>query len=525
MSEFEPGCSISSKAAAGRRLRARREAAGLTLRKFATLNGYSASYLSRVESGRRGATPAVERVYAALPTGGTAPAKTADSGPVVAHRIPRQASGGMTAPGRAESAAPWFGAEVRRLRMEAGKSLRTLGDEVFLSRSQLGKVEQGDARGSFKLALALESALGAQGQLTGLLVQERARIGPAAPDPDILARGGPESPAGRGRDPEEHAASASDSLATLRIFGHQSGPHAIVSGLRDGVVELYNAAGRPGTGPAHQVWPVMLRYAELLGWIAQETGQPGTGLRWTRTFAEWAAALGDADAVAYSLVRQSQWARRRGDAAMAVELARRAGAVPGISVRIAGYAAQREAQASALAGDERAFRLALERYQLQVAEAARNGGPGARSTVVPGGRTLPVWGPAPDPAFESSSLFEATCLIDLAEFRTAMELFDQGMPRLATGRTGYARLAVRHAIAAASVGEPEYACQIAAAALPTLSRQGSGSLRGDLRLMVRVLNRHRHSPSVRALLPDLTAVARGAFPTDRRPASAPTTQR
>lgn len=513
---FELGYSVSATLA-GPRLRTRREGAGVSLRKFAALNGYSPSYLSRVESGQRSATPALERIYAALePAAGEpagisrsvsapsaprpATAETALSSP--ATQASRRDARDTAEPGRHGAALPWFGAEVRRLRLEAGKSLRALGGEVFLSHAQLGKIEQGDARGSLQLALALENALDAPGQLSALFLDECARVGPVAPDTDILSGSGPRPPSGSLLDPAEHAASAAARLAALRVLSHRSGPHTIVPGLRQGVIELYDAAGNPGREAAHPLWPVMLRYAELLGWTAQETGLPHIGLRWTRTVADWAAALGDADALAYALVRQSQWARRRGNAVAAVELARRAAAVPGISARVAGFAAQREAQAGALARDEPAFRRALERYQRLTADAAWDAG--ARE------RPLAAWGPTPDPDFDATGLFEATCLIDLAEFRTAAARFEQGMPRLVAGRTGYARLALRQAIAAAYVGEPEYACEVAAAALPTLTRQGSASLRGDLKLLVRVLNRYRHSPLVRALLPDLTAALRGA---------------
>jgi hypothetical protein len=98
--------------------------------------------------------------------------------------------------------------------------------------------------------------------------------------------------------------------------------------------------------------------------------------------------------------------------------------------------------------------------------------------------------------------------VDLADFRTAAMLFDQGMTRLGAARTGYARLAVRHAIAYAHIGEPEHACQIMLGSLPTVARQSSASLRGDLRLLSRNLNRHCRSAAVRGLLPDLTTAAR-----------------
>jgi hypothetical protein len=72
-------------------------------------------------------------------------------------------------------------------------------------------------------------------------------------------------------------------------------------------------------------------------------------------------------------------------------------------------------------------------------------------------------------------------------------------------RTGYARIALREAIAYASIGEPEHACSVARASLPTLARQGSASLRGDLRRLTRALNRYRNVAVVTDLLPDLAS--------------------
>ena len=84
------------------------------------------------------------------------------------------------------------------------------------------------------------------------------------------------------------------------------------------------------------------------------------------------------------------------------------------------------------------------------------------------------------------------------------------MGRLTTGRTGYARLAIREATAYAHLGEAELACDVAARWLPVVARVGSASLRGDLNRLTRTLNRHRLRPAVRELLPDLSALARAA---------------
>jgi transcriptional regulator with XRE-family HTH domain len=477
-------------------LRSRREAAGLSLRTLAVRSGFSASYLSRVETGQRAATVAVARLYASL---GPAKAEPSAKRTLVAF------------PPRPEPVSElhitWFGSEVRRRRIAAGRSLDGLGTEVYLSRSQLGKIEQGDARGSYQLALSLDTALDAHGTLTKLFLEECARVGPVAPDTDILVHGGALPAGARGPDPAERAALAIARMQALRVRSHQAGPHSIVNDLGDEIAGLYSLAGG-APDAANPVWPVMLRYAELLGWTTQEIGYDAIALRWTRALADWAHTLGDADALGYALIRQSQWARRHGDAEAAVALARQAGAMGGISPRLAQFAAQREAQACALAGDEPACHGALDRYQALVAASAQ---------TESGAGELPRWGPMPDPMFDRSRLLEATCLVDLADFRTATTLFDQGMMRLGAARTGHARLAIRHAIAYAYVGEPEHACQIMLGSLPTVARQGSASLRGELKLLSRVLNRHRRSFAVRALLPDLTTAARATSIRARHP--------
>lgn len=495
-----------SPAPAGGELRERRESAGLSLRAFARRSNYSTSYLSRVETGRRPATPALVLLYIELS------APRADAVEPRTPRTPRRPPATVAPPAFGVT---WFGSEVRRRRMAAGRSLDALGTEVFLSRSYLGKIEQGDARGSFQIALSLDAALAAQGSLTSLFLEECARVGPVAPDPGILLRGNADDAPGRSRDPVELASTAAARLARLRIRSHRIGPHAILRDLGDGIVELFNAAGGAPRGGS-PIWPVTLQYAELLGWSAQETGHHRIALRWTDAVADWAAALGDAEARSYALIRLSQQARRRGEVAAALELARRAGAVPGLSPRMAQFAAQRETQANALARDEPAFRRSLDRYRALLAE------PSARQ------QPSTPWGPAPDPRFESSRVFEATCLIDLADFRAAARLFDEGMAALGSGRTGYARLAVRQAIASAHVGEIEHACEVALGFLPTVARQGSASLRGDLKRLTRVLNRHHRSPAVRALLPDLTALTRadcGMVPVGPAPVSTPNAAR
>lgn len=471
-------------------LRELRLEAGLSLRGLAERSGYSKSYLSRVEAGERSATPIMVRMYTTLSRTNV----TRDS-----VRLPEAVPASPRGEDRLDLGIVWFGAEARRRRMAEGLSLSALGRQVFVSAAYLCRIEQGEARGTRQIAVALDAVLDAGGSLVALFDEECGWIGPIPPDTDHLS-----GHANRGRppaDPVELAAAAEIRLQWLKIHSHQAGLAAVLPALSQGVVELYDCARSVRPIAAVPVWSVALRHAEMLGWVAQETGHDSIALRWTRLAADWASAIGDREAVGYTLIRQSQWARRRGDANAAIDYACRAAATPRISQRIRLFASQREAQAYALAGDEESYRGAVDRYRRLADRASMQNAPASDG---------PRWGPSPDPAFENSRLLEATCLVDLGDFRAAAALFDEHMGRLGDARTGYARLAVREALAYANVGDAERACEVAGRCLPTVARQGSASLRGDLLRLSRTLNRHRRRPAVRDLLPDLARLARAA---------------
>jgi len=116
----------------------------------------------------------------------------------------------------------WFGSAVRRRRVADGKSLETLGAEVYLSRAYLGKIERGDARGNYQQALALDNALGADGSLARLFLEECARVGPTAPDTGILTQDEP-GPRTTESDPEELPTSSSSTTTRSRAQRPQPG--------------------------------------------------------------------------------------------------------------------------------------------------------------------------------------------------------------------------------------------------------------------------------------------------------------
>lgn len=521
-------------------LRSLRLRTGLSVRELAAYAGLSAPYLSRVERGERPATPDLIRLYTSLPaTVDARYRRSAHPDPperreTALHARPEAEAGtGTTGTTGSGLGFALFGAEVRRLRDDRGKTLGALGEEVFISRAHLSRIEQGSARASERQAQLLDSMLDAGGTLLALHRAQGPdqRIRP--PDTDILADAAP-PPRGAGcpgcthvaggasaSDPLGLAATAAAQLADLRVLSHQAGPYHILRELSDTLVNLHHGAQVVSGTSRRVLQAIAVRYAELLGWTAQELGHDDIALRWTQLAGACGRATQEIDAEGYLLVRQSQWYRRHGDARRAAEYARAAADLPRLSPRIRLFAAQREAQAWALARNDVSFRAALRRCDAVQEEISGDPAGHAPASVpdvleplallIPPERLatlLGALGPRPDPVLDRTRVFEACCLIDLGDMVTAADLFAEDMPRLGTGRTGYARLAVRQAIAHARLGEPVRACDIAAPWLSVIVNQGSASLRGDLRLLSRALSRHRGRPEVQAIMPYLTVLAR-----------------
>ena len=118
------------------------------------------------------------------------------------------------------------------------------------------------------------------------------RAGHRHPRPQRPGVERPVSQALAARTHADRAAAATARLQALRVRSHQAGPHSIVHDLGDDIAELHHLAGGTAPDAANPVWPVILRYAELLGWTAQEIGQDKTAQHWNRTVADGRAGSG-----------------------------------------------------------------------------------------------------------------------------------------------------------------------------------------------------------------------------------------
>ncbi|WP_018686490.1 helix-turn-helix transcriptional regulator [Actinokineospora enzanensis] len=119
----------------------------------------------------------------------------------------------------------------------------------------------------------------------------------------------------------------------------------------DNVSRLYGRADRVTRGRLFEIGAL---FAELCGWLADDLGGFDEGKSWSRRALEWAHASGNADVVAFVVMRMSQQAHLTDDRAQASALAFSAiqheHSVRSTSVRAALH--QQAAHASALDGDE-----------------------------------------------------------------------------------------------------------------------------------------------------------------------------
>jgi len=416
----------------------------------------------------------------------------------------------------------WFGAELRRRRIEAGLSLGELAHLICFSKGHLSKIERGVKAPSHDLAQLCDSALNAGGQLSGLIsAPERSTVTTPLAEADVTTpwtlrmHAGGESDFAAW-DPASFGAGAmpatlvswslapppfesGESNAALPYFrnvfdefrrmGQLFGPAV--------VAQLCIAATSALRGMAHQTRPahrdavlrLASRFAEYTGWMAQEAGSDAASLWWTEQAVQLAADSGDHELAAYALVRRAELALYTGDSMATVQLARRA-AQQARSARIRGLAAQREAQGHALVGDRDACRRALDRGAELTAGAAPPGG----GEPVLGSIHLP----------DLTAFVAGWCMHDLGSPAEAVTLLGDGLDAIPPeSRRARARYGARLALALANVGDIEQACAIAELVASHVALIDSATIRADLLRLSRALNRWPKNPTVRRTLPHL----------------------
>lgn len=425
-----------------------------------------------------------------------------------------------------------FAVRLREFRNARGISLGTLAKRTHYSKGYLSRVENGLQSPSLMLARQCDAALDADGHLIALASgSTNGRPTPNRKLPThetetwVLEMDDNGSvwfrPVARRQAmtsgaalltamcaPMGHAQPRMEQLPTidtftamfgeLRRMGQQLAPRYVLPTLVAQTHALRGIAKDAAPRTRAGALRLAARYAEYTGWMAQETGQNAATVWWTEWAAEMAAAGGDEDMAAYSLVRRALVRLYAGDASETIELAQHAQRNAGTSSRVRGLAAQREAQGHALAGASTECMLALDRStELLSLGASEDGAPVLGTSTVA------------NPAV----LTRAWCLHDLGRTAEAAELLDRELRAVQPGATRFqARWGARRALAYARSGEVEHACDLVADLLPKCDAADSATIRSDLRDLAKTLSRWLQHPRVQAIYPALTESMRGTNP-------------
>ena len=417
-----------------------------------------------------------------------------------------------------------FGTELRRRRLAAQLSLAELGKLVHYNKSYLSKIENGLQVAPTDLARRCDVALGADGALAALVphTASTSREPTGCPDSadDVwlltLAKDGMNHfmPASRPRGfqadrvalgfdiPYRDIADAVTDEATGPVFQslfHECvrlsevvGTSATMPTVITQVHVLQNLAGKAAGTARERLLTLAGRYAEYAGWLAQEGGDNRAAQWWTSLAAGIAERAGSIDLAAFARARQGEIALYQDDAIRGISLAAQAQQDDRVLPHIRGFAALREAQGQALAGDYDQCRRALERAHIAL---------DATDTALLGG--LPV----PPLSRNGPAGVTGWCLHDLGRLRDATTILDREATVIPKSyRHASGRYQVRRVLAHAASGEIDHACALAADLLDRTELVSSAVVRRDVRDLARTLARwHTHRP-VREVYPRLTAV-------------------
>ncbi|MFI2711142.1 helix-turn-helix domain-containing protein [Micromonospora sp. NPDC018662] len=243
-----------------------------------------------------------------------------------------------------------FGAELRRLRMSAGLSLRQLAPLVLSSRGHLHDLETGRRQPTADLAGRLDTALDASGLLSGM----RHEIAPA--DPERLAYVARHP---RRVDPVALHALA-ESLAAHRRLEDALGSTSLLPTVR-AQLDMMTTLVVDATGALRpRVVDLAAQWAQFGGWLYAASDRRRLAGRWYTIALEWGAEAGNPDMLATVLSMRGHlaWSERRADAIIDLSAAAaRQPASPGVRA----IAIQQQARGHALTGEASAVTGLLDR--------------------------------------------------------------------------------------------------------------------------------------------------------------------
>ncbi|MFF3852875.1 helix-turn-helix domain-containing protein [Micromonospora sp. NPDC002575] len=252
-----------------------------------------------------------------------------------------------------------FGAELRRLRMSAGLSLRQLAPRVLSSRGHLHDLEMGRRQPSTELAARLDDVLESGGFLSGML-----HPAPAPRDPERLTYVAQHP---RRVDPATLDALA-EMLAAYRRLEDTLGSTPLLPAIRTQLDLVATLVAETSGALRSQVVDLAAQWAQFGGWLYAASDRRRLAGRWYGTALEWGTEAGNADMIATALSMRGHlaWSERRSGPLIGLSAAAlRQPASPGVRA----IAAQQEARGHALVGEADAVASLLDQA-VELNEAA-----------------------------------------------------------------------------------------------------------------------------------------------------------
>lgn len=389
-----------------------------------------------------------------------------------------------------------FGVELRRRRSAAGMTLTGLAERLGYSKGYLSKIEHGIARPSIDLARSCDAVFYANGDLAAMaveladddhqtsgLVVPNQLVGNALLDESFPL---PSSAANL----EKTAVTLGVMFDHCRTLGDQVSSK-LVYRLMVPYAQTVVALARASTVPdrSRELWMLAAYFVEHTGYMAQESGDYQAAMYWTNEAVGCGTRAGHDGIAAFGLVRQAEIALYRESAPMAIDLARRAQEAPRSPACVRRLAAQREAQGHGLVGAYHDYKCAVDQA-MQYAKEEGN----TRSAI--------AWEMVG--VRNSIAVTAGWALHDLGRSAVSARILDLEVPRIrAESVRAKARFGVRQALAHASAGHVELACDLTRQFLPEVYRLDSDTIRLDIRRLKTSLNRWNTRSSVRSLQSDL----------------------
>ncbi|MGH3823117.1 MAG: helix-turn-helix domain-containing protein [Pseudonocardiaceae bacterium] len=260
-------------------------------------------------------------------------------------------------------------------------------------------------------------------------------------------------------------------------------PAQLIDGMMGNVAVLDGFRRRTAGEDRNRCSMLQARYAELLSWLSEESGDlPGT-IWWNDRASQWAQAAGWPGMTVYGFVRRAMMVGRSSSEGLrVVDQARPVLEMSQASLRMKGWAVSEMALGYALSGNRDESRRALDTAIGWLAQPVSDDDVALQRTVA---------------VDDFLTVYQATCDIYLGYGERVIPTLEPRMQSLARSPRTATITRAKLARAYANAGQPEEACRVASETLDAIAQIGSQSARNELRRTVPVLNRWHGRSDVR----------------------------